>query len=862
MESTRKRNACPRPVHILLAALAGLPLWPAPASAQKPPAAVTAPQLLIVTPAGARAGTSVEVTLAGQNLDEPERLVFSNADIEAELIPEPPPPPPDPKKPKPPNAAPPPHRFKVTVPAETPVGTYDVRVVARDGVSNPRSFVVGDLDEVLEKEPNNDVNEAQRVPLNTTVTGAITATTDVDYFVFAGKEGQRVVLSCLTTSIDSRLEAAIEVYDAHNRQIAFNRNYRLGDALADCTLPADGDYTVRLYGFTYTSGDPEHFYRLSISTAPWIDAVFPPVVAPGKRAQLTVYGRNLPGGKPDPSAVVDGRALERVTVTMDVPEAPQALHRLAYRGHVAPPASGLDGFEYRLHNDAGTSNPFLLTYARAAVVEDAGDNDTAETAQEVSVPCEIAGRIEKKRDRDWYSFEAKKGEVYSIEAYADRLGAPVDLYLVLRDATGKRVLAELDDNPEVLSQTQFLSRSEDPPRFRFVAPADGRYRLMVSSREAYVQAGPRDYYRVRIAPEEPDFRLVVMPQSPNTPDACLLHPGSRQYFTAFVWRLDGWAGEVTLTAEGLPPGVTCPAQTIGPGLRQGTLVVSAGADAEAWTGPITVKGTATVDDREVVREARPAGITWAVPQNITALSRLERRLWLAVRPGKPPFTVDANRETITLAPGEKAGIDAKVERLWADFKGPVQVTVVNLPQNLTANNNQPLAVAPGRKEATLLLNANQNVAPGDYQVVLRGQAQLQVPKDATSKQKVNVIAAQVSAPITISIRPKQLARLSLDGNRVRVKPGDEKEVTVRLSRMYDFQGPFKVEFVVSGKAADLLSAEEVTVPAGKSEAKLVLKVADDAKPGTASELVVRATAKFKDVAVTQETRLNVDVVKK
>ena len=53
----------------------------------------------------------------------------------------------------------------------------------------------------------------------------------------------------------------------------------------------------------------------------------------------------------------------------------------------------------------------LLTYARASVVIENDDNDTPEKAQAVNVPCEIAGRIDKKRDRDWYVFDAKKGDV-------------------------------------------------------------------------------------------------------------------------------------------------------------------------------------------------------------------------------------------------------------------------------------------------------------------------------------------------------------------------------------------------------------------------------------------------------------------
>src|SRR5439155_1151392 len=291
-------------------------------------------------------------------------------------------------------------KFKVTVPANVVPGIYDVRLFNKWGVSNPRAFVVGDLADVLEKEPNNDVKEAQRVELNTTINGTIAAPIDVDYFVFSGKKGQRVVASCLASSLDSRLQPEIELYDAGGKRLAHNRNYHHADALCDATLPSDGDYYIRLFEFTHTQGSAEHFYRLSVSTAPWIDAIHPAVVEPGKTAQLTVYGRNLPGGTPDPTAVVDGRVLDKLSVTVNVPNDPAALQRLAFSGYVPPNAAMLEGFEYRARNAAGVSNPFLLTFAKAPVVVDNESNDTPETAQEIPVPCEIAGRIEKKRDRD------------------------------------------------------------------------------------------------------------------------------------------------------------------------------------------------------------------------------------------------------------------------------------------------------------------------------------------------------------------------------------------------------------------------------------------------------------------------------
>ncbi|HMF11260.1 MAG TPA: hypothetical protein VKE94_03115, partial [Gemmataceae bacterium] len=293
------------------------------ATGQPPPGSqLPNPRLTVLTPCGGKAGTTVEVAFAGTDLEDPKALTFSHPSIKAEPIQPPPPPPPDPKKPAPPPPKPPITKFKVTIAADAPVGNHDVRFVGRYGVSNPRVFVVGDLPEVMEKEPNNDVAEAQRVELNTTITGAIAAPTDVDYFVFAGKKGQRVLANCLATTIDSRLRPGIEIYDRHGKQLAAGRDYQGHDALADLTLPEDGDYYVRLFEFTHTLGSPEHFYRLTLSTGPWIDAVHPCVVQPGKPTQVTVFGRNLPDGKPDPAAVVAGRVLEKIVVTVNPPNDP------------------------------------------------------------------------------------------------------------------------------------------------------------------------------------------------------------------------------------------------------------------------------------------------------------------------------------------------------------------------------------------------------------------------------------------------------------------------------------------------------------------------------------------------------------
>jgi hypothetical protein len=833
-----------------------------------PDSALPEPRLLTVVPAGARIGSTVEVAFTGTDIEEPETLLFSHPGIKAEPVvpPEAPTPPADPKKPKPPtNAKKPPvivTKFKVTIAADVPVGLQDVRLVNKWGVSNARAFAIGDLPEFMEVEPNNDVNQTQRIEINSTVNGSMASPTDVDYYVFTGKKGQRVVFSCLASTIDSRFHAALEIYDSKDRLLAFNRNYDHRDALTDCILPADGDYFIRVFEFTHTQGSPEHFYRLTLSTAPWIDAIFPCVVEPGKATPVTVYGRNLPGGQIDPGATVDDHVLEKISLMVN---ASADTGRLTFSGRLDPKAAALSGFEVRLRNPVGASNPFLLTFARSPVVVDNGANDTPETAQPITLPCEIAGFVEKRRDRDWYVFDAKKGETFLIEALGDRLGSEAFVYFVLRNAATKQNLYESPPDYAEPQPPKFYARTEDPAPYRFVVPADGKYQMLVSSRLADALSGPRHFYRVRLAPETPDFQLAVTPPADHRPDAAVVLQGGHEAFTVFATRRDGFNGDINLTVEGLPPGVTCAPQTIGASVRQTQLVVSATAGAPPAVVELKVKGTATIRGRKVEHEARIAGVVWPGPEQGKVqplLTRLDRALVLAVRSGAP-YTLATTLDKPAVLQGDKTDLKVKLTRLWPDAKTPltVQAEAANLAPGLTLNNNQPITIAPDKTDGTLLVSVGAGVLPGTYNLVLRTSSPIPFNKDPMAKQKPPIPIVQPSASVSLIVLPKTVATLALAGAVPPVKAGAQAEVTLHVTRLADYNGDFKVKVVIPA-AAKGISSDEVTIPAGADQVKLTLKVAPDAAPGNRADLVVRATAVLNgNVPVVQETKFNLNVVK-
>lgn len=855
---------------LAIAAIAGLSALPALAQQNLPP--MVQPRLQSVVPSGAKAGATVEVAFTGTDIEEPDGLYFSHPGIRAEPVIPPDPKSADPKK----SATPPPpatgrprptvSKFKITVDPGVPVGLHDVRLFNKWGVSNPRPFTVGDQKEIEEKEPNNDVAQAQRVEINTVVNGIINNPTDVDYFVFAGKKGQRVLLHAAASSIDSKAKPAVELFDAGGNRLVNNRNYLGKDALADVTLPADGDYWVRLFEFTYTAGGPDFFYRLSVTTAPWIDAVVPPMVEPGKTATVTVYGRNLPGGVPDPTAVDDGIVLEKITTTVSAPGDPAARQRLAFGGHVGPEASALDGFEYRLRSPAGASNPYLIMFARGPVVVEQEPNDRSDAAMTIPAPCEVAGRIDKRDDRDWYSFAAKKGDAFIVELFGDRIGSPADFFFQVRPADPKAgVMGEGDDTNESLHPFQFYTRSSDPQPFRFEAKEDGKYLIMVGSRDAGTEFGPRHLYRLRITPEKPDFRLIVMPGTQNRAEGTVLRADSAQLFDVFVWRSDNFTAPITLSAEGLPAGVTCPSQAIAPTQKHAALVFTAAATAAPAVAAVTIKGTATVAGQPLVREARSATITWGVQpgQNIPTVSRLDRQTVIAVRE-KAPFKITPKVDSLVVKPGDKATINFTVARLWPDFKGVIAVQTLTSQNNqplipgIVVNNNQPVNVAADKTEGTAPLTIGNNVAPGVYTLVLRGSSPYQMEK-VPKGPKVNTGLQQPSSPITVTVVPASLGTLQASAGNA--KAGATGEVTIKVARLNNYAGEYKVKLIVPPGTKGV-TAPEAVIPAGKDEVKVTVTVAADVKPGAVQNLVAQATAMFDaKTPIVSEAKFNLNVVK-
>ncbi len=199
--------------------------------------------------------------------------------------------------------------------------------------------------------------------------------------------------------------------------------------------------------------------------------------------------------------------------------------------------------------------------------------------------------------------------------------------------------------------------------------------------------------------------------------------------------------------------------------------------------------------------------------------------------------------------------------MWAGAEKP-NVTLVAEPMLQNAQN-APIVVAiaaqptMAKPDVTATLDVKATALPGVYSIVIRGDSQVGFIRDPMAKgAKVNVPSSAFSDPIEITVIPTFVAKLTPGAipNGV-VKIGTPAEFTIKIDRQYEYAGEFKVKFVppmgVTG-----ITAAEVTVPAGKDEAKLSFTAAADAKPGAVAGVVTVTAVYGGKHTIVHEAKVN------
>lgn len=675
-----------------------------------------------LVPLGGAAGSTVEVEITGSNVEEITGLIFDHKGFQAKHLKD--------------------RKYQVSIAADVPPGTYDVRLIGPLGVSNPRLFRVSQgLAEVLKKEPNEPANP-QEIRLNTAVNG-VCAGNRVDVYRFPARKGQRVVVEVEAGKLDSMMDATLNVTTVGGRSLGSNGGYNGRDPLVDLVIPEDGDYLVRVNDLSYRGGFP---YRLLVHDLPQIATLYPRVVQTGTTTPMTVLGRNLgPAGKPSEWREFD-LPLDQAGFSFTAPARTADTEGFTFREHptdhnVLPTAAtftvrGLQ-VEPVLGDRRGTPQPVLLVDDPVTLERE--PNDSAEKAMPIVLPAVVAGRFDRQRDVDWYEFETTEAGTYSFEVYCERIAGRADPFLVVVDPKGNRIL-ELDDlGPRY---NAFDGHLRDPSGTVNLA-AKTKYRVLVQER--YSRGGPRLQYVLTARKAEPDFHIAAFHSRNPGPGGTTVRAGGAIHLDVVTQGAGGFREPVVVTAENLPPGLHARPTAIRG--TSGVFVLWAEANAVEWTGAIRLVATAQVGDRTIRRVVRPYTRVWS-EANMNS-SRPTRELVVAIRPSAP-FALGFEQDRIEIPTGEKASIKVRLQRLAPDVREKVGLLPVNIPGLQVASSE----VASGAEEGMITVTVPANTSPGEYTLTLMGQTQVPFSKDAKSP-KANVLVSLPARPMTVVVLPRK-----------------------------------------------------------------------------------------------------------
>ena len=159
------------------------------------------------------------------------------------------------------------------------------------------------------------------------------------------------------------------------------------------------------------------------------------------------------------------------------------------------------------------------------------------------------GRVPRPpRRRGLVQLRREEGRPVPGRSHRPSAAAPsADFFFSVRDGKDpKRDLSgEHDDDNDSLHPFGFFTRTSDPPAYKFTAPDDGKYLVVVGCRESSVLHGPRTAYRLRVSPAKPDFRAVAMPYSRHYQTGSSAWQGGTQAYDVFVHRIDGYTGAIS-----------------------------------------------------------------------------------------------------------------------------------------------------------------------------------------------------------------------------------------------------------------------------------------------------------------------------
>ena len=637
------------------------------------------PYIMYAFPAGGQRGTTIETMARGRGLEGSTEVRISGTGVTAKVlaIEEP-----SAKlrqrsanrqdQAENPNVV----KISVTIAPDAPLGQRDLRVITPKGATNRFRFIVGQIPEVNEVEPNSLKSEAQTIEsLPVTINGQANQA-DRDIFRFQAKAGETIVcdlhgrkiMPFVADGVPGWLQASLALYDADGKELAYVDDFRFHpDPLLIYKIEKDGQYLIETRDVLFR-GREDFVYRLNIGTLPYLTHVFPLGGVRNTDAQIELHGVNLPAK----------------TVAYNIPADSPPLR------YVQSSQNGL------------SSNPLPLAVDDIPEWREAEPNNSVEEANKIEVPVTVNGRIQEQGDFDYYVFHALKDQRLVFDVRARRLGSPIDSIITVYNAAGGRML-ENDDITDPVEQL-ITHHADSMLAYTFRAEAD----YVIRIRDVQNKGGDEYAYRLVISPPRPDYILRMLPDNPRVPQ------GGSGVITVNALRKDGFNGQIDLAVDNLPEGLVISSGALSAGQNQIRLTVTAAADAATAVLSPTIRGTATIGDKTLVREAIPAESatqafiwTFDVPTDEFLLA--------VIRPDSYALSSDVpTTEVREVAQGTNFQVVVKAARK-EEAKAAIGLVADKPPGGITVSR---ATIAADKNEATLTITVASNAAVGLRQNII------------------------------------------------------------------------------------------------------------------------------------------------
>ncbi len=529
--------------------------------------------------------------------------------------------------------------LKITLAPDAAMGKREMRVITPIGMSNPVWFFIDQWEERKETEPNDETPDpviGSSLPV--VVNGQIMPG-DVDRFALTARKGTRLVINTaarelmpyLADAVPGWFQAVVALYDSSGKQLAYaGADHFRQDPVIYYELPADGQYVCEIRDSIYR-GREDFVYRITLGQLPFVTGIFPLGGRAGTDVAVKLQGWNL----------VETDLNVRASFNRNRP----------VRWYSIPQTKNVD-------------IRFPLRIDMTNEVFDREPNDTSQTAQDVTMPVIVNGRIDKPDDEDVFRFDGF-GRL-EVEVFGRRAGSPIDSALALTDADGR----EIGFNDDHKDEAEPLITHHADSLLSVDLRGKGPFCLHLT--DAQRKGGEDFIYRLYIRRPQPDFDLRVVPSS------IIARPGAHVPITVHALRRGQYDDDIELALIEPPPGFTLTGSKVprGESKVQLTLTVPAKAPDEHVVLEMDGLSPGSHRQRKFTRPVVPAE---SMMQAFLWLQIVPAEQWTVVVTGKPmsKIPLEFPPSPIRMKLGEPASVVARLtEKLplppeaWVELRDP------------------------------------------------------------------------------------------------------------------------------------------------------------------------------------------------